>query len=314
MEAGLLVRVGHADQQAGAFAVEVEGAAEVDRHRHDRSAGPGSASVTTICRRSGSPAGRRRPSRASGRPTRRRPRRSRCRSRSVPRLVRTARMSLPTASIPVTSQPVTRRAPSRRAAVAYPRTTDSGVQCPSSGEKQAATRPSGARIGDSRTASSTSIIRVGRPSRVLQADVLSLERRRPARRTTAGTGSRPGGGRSPARAAAPNRANASRLRAPSAMFSSSEKCARTPPAALRGRAGTELVPLDAGRHPGRPPRPGGTRCCVPITPPPMITTSALAGARLTAAGSQGLASIVDGVHLRLLQLAGVVPVHATASG
>ncbi|WP_344112320.1 hypothetical protein [Kribbella alba] len=40
-----------------------------------------------------------------------------------------------------------------------------GLQCPSSGEKQAAVKPSGETIGARRTASATSIIRVGQGGR-----------------------------------------------------------------------------------------------------------------------------------------------------
>ena len=82
----------------------------------------------------------------------------------VPLLVWTAVTRSPLRSIPVTSTPRTIRAPWRRAFVAYPATTDAGSQCPSPAWKAAASRPSVTISGESRCASSTSIIRVGTPS------------------------------------------------------------------------------------------------------------------------------------------------------
>ncbi len=83
--------------------------------------------------------------------------------RTVPRSVTTALTSPPSLRIPVTADPVTRRAPSRRAAVAYPSTTDSGVQYPSVGENAAAIRPSVLINGESRCASAGSTRRLGTP-------------------------------------------------------------------------------------------------------------------------------------------------------
>ena len=67
-------------------------------------------------------------------------------------------------STPVAAQWAMSRAPCRRAAEAYPRTTDSGVQCPSVGLYVAATSPSVVMSGDRRLASATESIRLGTPS------------------------------------------------------------------------------------------------------------------------------------------------------
>lgn len=80
-----------------------------------------------------------------------------------PLLVTTAVMVSRQVSMPRTSQSRSTVAPRRRAPAAYPWTTDSGVQCPSSGEKAAASRPSVEISGESRRASAGSTIRLGTP-------------------------------------------------------------------------------------------------------------------------------------------------------
>ena len=91
----------------------------------------------------------------------------------VPRLVSTAVMVAPSVEMSVTGQPRSRRAPARRAPLAYPRTTDSGVQCPSFGDHAAASSPEVSMSGESRLASATSIIRLVTPSSFCSATFFS---------------------------------------------------------------------------------------------------------------------------------------------
>ena len=90
-----------------------------------------------------------------------------------PAPVSTARTCPSMTSIPVTAQCVTMRAPARRAPPAYPRTTDSGVQCPSSGDQAAARIPSISTIGESAFASADEIIRLGTPREFCSATFAS---------------------------------------------------------------------------------------------------------------------------------------------
>jgi hypothetical protein len=104
------------------------------------------------------------------------------------------------------------------------------VQWPSAGEYAAASNPSVEMSGDRRPASPAVIMRLGTPRAFCRATLASKAV------TASGELSR---NRYPTwwkSISWPNRAgksrNVSRLRAPSAMFTGSENCARTPPAAF----------------------------------------------------------------------------------
>ena len=231
--------------------------------------------MTTICRRSGVT--------GSSTPTiareRRRPGAGRADHRAVatrpPRLVRTARISLPTASIPSDLAPGDQRRAEPPGGGGIAEYDGLRRTVPVAGEKQAATRPSGATIGASRIASATSSIRVGCPA-AFCSRVLSLEQRDAVRPSTAGTGSRPGAGRSPARGV--------------------RRTGRTPPgcgrrarcsARRRSSPGRRPPPSRSSPSRARSAPAAGRRCTpasarwkamlVPITPPPTITTSAALG-------------------------------------
>ena len=125
---------GHAHQNAGPLAVEIEAGGEVDRHREPRAAASGIGSVNRTCRRSGvtgrsTPAIS--PSARDHAPAAHRP----SRSRSSLLLVTTARISPPSTTI--ARAPRSRSPggpPCARAPAAYPWTTESGVAWPSDGE------------------------------------------------------------------------------------------------------------------------------------------------------------------------------------
>ena len=148
------------------------------------------------------------------------------------------------------------------------------MQCPSSGENAAASTPSVSTSGQRRPASVASIIQLRTPSSFCSATsrsnaatccAVQSRNRYPTRRRSISW---------PGRSA--NRPKASRLRAPSSMLSRSANWARTPPAALlvepepssaRSSSSTSVIPASARWK----------ATLTPITPPPMITTSARPG-------------------------------------